>query len=40
MDEKNNKADEICNKLNAQINVTPEQRQSMEVRSMFGNWND
>ena len=38
--EKNNKADEVCNRLNAQMDITPEQRQSMEVRSMFGNWSD
>ena len=38
--ERNDKADELCNKLNAAIDVTPEQRQSMEARSMFGNWND
>ena len=39
-EEKCKKADEICNKLNAEIDVTPEQRQSMEIRSMFGNWED
>ena len=39
-EERCKKADELCNKLNSQIDVTPEQRQSMEIRSMFGNWED
>lgn len=38
--ERNDKADEVANRLNAQIDVTPEQRLSMELRSMNGNWND
>lgn len=38
--EKNNKADEVCDRLNAQIDVTPEQRMIMELRSMNGNWED
>ena len=38
--ERNDKADEICNKLNDQLGVTPEQRMSMELRSMNGNWSD
>lgn len=37
-DEKYNSADELANRLNAQIDVTPEQRFSMEIRSMNGNW--
>ncbi len=38
--ERNDKADEAANRLNAQIDVTPEQRMSMELRSMNGNWSD
>lgn len=38
--EKNDKADEIANRLNDQLGVTPEQRLSMELRSMNGNWSD
>ena len=35
---RNDKADEICNKLNAELGVTPDQRFTMEIRSMNGNW--
>lgn len=38
--EKNDKADEIADRLNDQLGVTPEQRMSMELRSMNGNWSD
>lgn len=38
--ERNDKADEVANRLNAQIGITPEQRMSMELRSMNGNWED
>lgn len=39
-EEKNNKADEVADRLNAQLDVTPEQRLSMELRSMNGNWDN
>lgn len=38
--ERNDKADEVADRLNAQMDITPEQRQSMEIRSMSGNWSD
>lgn len=38
--ERNDKADGVANRLNAQMDITPEQRMSMELRSMNGNWED
>ncbi len=35
---RNDKANEICDKLNAELGVTPDQRFTMEIRSMNGNW--
>ena len=37
-DERHKSADEIVNRLNAEIDITPDQRFTMEIRSMNGNW--
>ena len=37
-DERYQSANEIVNKLNAEIDITPDQRFTMEIRSMNGNW--
>lgn len=38
-DERYKSANEVVNKLNAEIDITPDQRFTMEIRSMNGNWN-
>lgn len=38
-DERYHSANEVANKLNAEIDITPDQRFTMEIRSMNGNWN-
>ena len=37
-DERYKSANEIVNRLNAEIDITPDQRFTMEIRSMNGNW--
>ena len=38
-DERYHSANEVANNLNAEIDITPDQRFTMEIRSMNGNWN-
>ena len=37
-DERYHSANEVANNLNAEIDITPDQRFTMEIRSMNGNW--
>lgn len=37
-DERYKSANDIVNKLNAEVDITPDQRFTMEIRSMNGNW--
>lgn len=37
-DERYRSANDVVNKLNAEIDITPDQRFTMEIRSMNGNW--
>lgn len=37
-DERYKSANDVVNKLNAEIDITPDQRFTMEIRSMNGNW--
>lgn len=39
-DERYKSANEIVNRLNAEIDITPDQRFTMEIRSMNGNWSN